>query len=141
MSYGDVAEECVRLYKPKHSLLGRCDFFRSRISQIKNRKAVGLVSHLILVPFVNCLILFCRLIVDIFLCLTQFGFCGVYFVFIAKNLEQVSVAAHVHFSSTLFSLIWYYTWRIPISTFVEQFIYLDFVPSGMGLRNGGYYIL
>jgi proton-coupled amino acid transporter len=30
-----------------------------------------------------------RIIVNVFLCITQLGFCCVYFVFVAANLEEV----------------------------------------------------
>ena len=32
---------------------------------------------------------FCRILINIFLCLTQFGFCCVYFVFVSQNLQLV----------------------------------------------------
>lgn len=37
----------------------------------------------------RCASKFMRLVVEMFLCVTQFGFCSIYFVFIAENLLQV----------------------------------------------------
>ena len=31
-----------------------------------------------------------RITIDVFLCITQLGFCCVYFVFVSQNLQQVS---------------------------------------------------
>ena len=36
----------------------------------------------------------CRIIVNVFLIITQFGFCCVYFVFVADSLNQVSCSCY-----------------------------------------------
>ena len=41
------------------------------------------------------LVVVCRIVVNIFLCLTQFGFCTVYILFIADNLRQVCMCVYV----------------------------------------------
>uniref|UniRef100_A0A1B0A3G6 Amino acid transporter transmembrane domain-containing protein n=1 Tax=Glossina pallidipes TaxID=7398 RepID=A0A1B0A3G6_GLOPL len=46
-----------------------------------------------------------RLIVEMFLCVTQFGFCSIYFVFITENLHQVLEIHGLDISPTLTMLI------------------------------------
>lgn len=38
-----------------------------------------------------------KLVVEMFLCVTQFGFCSIYFVFITENLHQVRDGVSVYF--------------------------------------------
>jgi len=40
-------------------------------------------------PRLRCLSSLARTVVDVFLCVTQLGFCCVYFVFISQNLQQI----------------------------------------------------
>jgi proton-coupled amino acid transporter len=34
---------------------------------------------------------YCRLWINVFLCITQMGFCCVYFVFISENVKKVTI--------------------------------------------------
>lgn len=61
---------------------------------------------------------FIRLVVNIFICVTQIGFCCVYCVFLATNLRQVCIEMcymhvykHVYISISLFSDLGICPWR------------------------------
>ncbi|XP_037937740.1 proton-coupled amino acid transporter-like protein pathetic [Teleopsis dalmanni] len=48
---------------------------------------------------------FMKFIVEMFLCVTQFGFCSIYFVFITENVHQVLEQNGIHISQELVMLI------------------------------------
>lgn len=49
--------------------------------------------------------IFCRRIINFFLCLTQLGFCCIYFVFVAANLQEVVEHYYVKLDIRIFLLL------------------------------------
>ena len=47
------------------------------------------IVHYFVIKLNHKLFLFCRNMVNLFLCITQFGFCTVYILFVADNIRQV----------------------------------------------------
>ena len=80
LDYGEVAEAAFLDYKIKKRI-GSFHFTEEHVSKI--------AKWVLTMHDSNACNVFCRLIVNLFLIATQFGFCCVYFVFMGDNIKQV----------------------------------------------------